>query len=328
MDRTAFQRQAVVFSDEWQQPGRYKISGKVEQTTTFFNGGIVFGWNRRDRNTRLSFSGGDYRYSVGETEETESNAGLSWSLTSSFVREGAKRGGVGFDKTGTTFGFEIIVDGPSAEIYFDGKLVQRTTLLNSRPIYGRIGFYTTTGAMRVIDVKVQRLDRLAHGQFAHAQGWGFDSQRTGEFKLRQLVGLPMNGVPLSGSGTAIMLFAKTDIEHLQKNLTQFLDNWEIDAPAQGLTILLPNDFDMASLGQLDIPQRPVFAKHNKTENDLEITKSIGGWPSPVLFFADPVGIIRYAKRLRRTRLGLPKDFYKLIREYQDHSRSGFAGAGD
>ena len=93
---------------------------------------------------------------------------------------------------------------------------------------------------------------------------------------RQLVGLPMNGVPLSGSGTAIMLFAKTDIEHLQKNLTQFLDNWEIDAPAQGLTILLPNDFDMASLGQLDIPQRPVFAKHNKTENDLEITKSIGG----------------------------------------------------
>ena len=207
-------------------------------------------------------------------------------------------------------------------------MVQRTTLLNSRPIFGRIGFFTTTGAMRVIDSKVQRLDRLAQGPFAHAQGWGFDSHRDGEYKLRQLVGLPMNGVPLSGSGTALMLFAKTDIEHLQKNLEQFLNNWEIDAPAQGLTILLPNDFDMSTLDELDITQQPVFAKHNKSAETLEIMKSIGGWPSPVLFFADPVGIIRYAKRLRRTRLGLPKDFYKLIREYQDHSRSGLAGAGD
>ncbi|MDP6962549.1 MAG: hypothetical protein QGF46_00105, partial [Planctomycetota bacterium] len=119
MDRTAYARQAVVFADDWQQPGRYKISGKIEQTTTYFSGGIVFGWNRRDRNTRLSFSGGDYRYSIGESEEREQSAGLSWSLSSSFVRESAKRGGVGFDKSGTTFGFEIVVDGPSAEIYFD-----------------------------------------------------------------------------------------------------------------------------------------------------------------------------------------------------------------
>ncbi|MFT7516981.1 MAG: hypothetical protein ACI84O_000767 [Myxococcota bacterium] len=328
MDRTAFGRTAVVFADGWQQPGRYKISGKVEQSTTFFSGGIVFGWNRRDRNTRLSFSGGDYRYSVGETEEAESNAGLSWSLTSSFVREGAKRGGVSFDKTGTTFSFEIIVDGPSAEIYFDGKLVQRTTLFNGRPIYGRIGFYTTTGAMRVIDAKVQRLDRLARGPYAHAKGWGFDSERLGEFKLRYLIGQPMNDVPLSSSGTGVILFAKTDLEHLQKNLEQFLNNWAIDAPAQGLTILLPNDFDLTTLDQLELEQQPVFAHHNKSADNLEITKSIGGWPSPVLFFADPVGIIRYAKRLRKTRLGLPQDFYKLIREYQDHSRSGFAGAGD
>jgi hypothetical protein len=328
MDRTAYARTAVVFADGWQQPGRYKITGKVEQTTTYFSGGIVFGWNRRDRNTRLSFSGGDYRYSVGETEEKETNAGLSWSLSSSFVRESAKRGGVGFDKTGTTFGFEIIVDGSSAEVYFDGKLAQRITLLNNRPISGRIGFYTTTGAMRVIGAKIQRLDRLAQGPFAHAKGWGFDDTRHGEYKLRHLIGLPMNGVPLSGSGTAVMLFAKTDIEHLQKNLEQFLNNWEIDAPAQGLTILLPSDFDMSTLSQLDIEQKPVFSKHNKTEDTLEISKSIGGWPAPVLFFADPVGIIRYAKRLRKTRLGLPQDFYKLIREYQDHSRSGFAGAGD
>ncbi|MGY8758227.1 MAG: hypothetical protein ACKVJZ_02470 [Planctomycetota bacterium] len=328
MDRTAYGRTAVVFADGWQQPGRYKISGKIEQTTTYFSGGIVFGWNRRDRNTRLSFSGGDYRYSVGETEEKESGAGLSWSLSSLFVREGAKSGGIALDKNGTTFDFEIIVDGSTAEIYFEDKMVHRTTLLNSRPIFGRIGFFTTTGAMRVIDSKVQRLDRLAQGPFAHAKGWGFDSQHRGEYKLRYLVGLPMNGVPLSGSGTALILFAKTDIEHLQKNLEQFLDNWEIDAPAQGLTILLPNDFDMSTLNQLDITQKPIFAKHNKSTETLEISKSIGGWPSPVLFFADPVGIIRYAKRLRKTRLGLPKDFYKLIREYQDHSRSGFAGAGD
>jgi hypothetical protein len=182
--------------------------------------------------------------------------------------------------------------------------------------------------MRVIDAKVQRLDRLAQGPFAHAKGWGFDSQRSGEYKLRHLIGLPMNGVPLSGSGTAIMLFAKTNIEHLQKNLEPFLDNWEIDAPAQGLTILLPNDFEMSTVDELNITQKPIFAKHNKNAETLEIAKSIGGWPSPILFFADPVGIIRYAKRLRKTRLGLPNDFYTLIREYQDHSSSGFAGTGD
>jgi hypothetical protein len=264
---------------------------------------------------------------VGETEE-ESDAGLRWSLTSSFVREQGERGSIVFDNTNTTFSFEIIVDGSTAEIYLDGKMVQRTTQLNSRPIFGRIGFFTTAGAMRVIDPKIQRLDRLAQGPFAHAKGWGFDSQRNGEYKLRYLIGLPMNGVPLSGSGTALMLFAKTNIEHLQKSLEQFLDNWEIDAPAQGLTILLPNDFDMSTLDQLDITQKPIFAKHNKSEATLEIMKAIGGWPAPVLFFTDPVGIIRYAQRLRKSRFGLPQDFYKLIREYQDHSRSGLAGAGD
>jgi hypothetical protein len=182
--------------------------------------------------------------------------------------------------------------------------------------------------MRVIDTKVQRLDRLASGPHAHARGWGFDVARNGEFKLRELIGLPMNGVPLSGSGTAVMLFAKTDLEYLLKNLDQFLNNWEIDAPAQGITILLPSDFDMSSLDDVGIPPFATFATHAKVEDSLEISKAIGGWPAPVLFFADPVGTIRYAKRLRKTRLGLPSDFYKLIREYQDHSRSGMAGAGD
>ena len=327
MDRSASQPHAVVFADDWQQPGRYKISGKIEQTTTSLHGGIVFSWNRRDRNTRLSFSGGDWLYSVGETDKFESDTGLWWSSSSSFVRGGGGRI-ISHEELGKTFSFDIIIDGPSAEIYLDGVLTKRMTLRNGRPLCGRIGFFTYTGAMRVIDAKVQRLDRLAYGPHAHAQGWGFNNNLVGAYKLRELEGQPMSGVPLAASGTAVLLFPKTDSAHLSKKLTEFIDSWEIDAPSQGVTVLLPIDFDMSSLKNLKFDTQIVFAQHNKTEDTLEIAKSLEGMPSPILFFADPVGIIQYAKRFRKSRFGLPDDFYSLILEYQDHTRSGLAGAGD
>lgn len=328
MDRTAYARTAVVFSDEWQQPGRYRIFGKIEQTTTYFSGGIVFGWARRDRNMRLAFSGGDYRYSIGETEESEEAMGLSWSLNSLFVRDNIKRGGVGFDSTGTTWSFEIIVDGPTAEIYLGNKLVQRVSMLNGRPIQGRIGFYTTSGAMRVIAPKVQRLDRQTSVPEAFAQGWGFDPQRKGEFYLRRLLGLPMSNVPLSGSGTVVLLYPEADFDYLEESLQLFADSWTLDNPAQGLTVLLPKGFDSDELNRLQLDIEPTYSYHSKSIDDLEISKSLGGRLSPVIFFTDPAGIIRYAKRLRKARRGLPDDLMKLVTEYQDHTRSGMAGAGD
>ena len=66
-------------------------------------------------------------------------------------------------------------------------------------------------------------------------------------------------------------------------------------------------------------------------SDLDITErgmTVGGWIRPLLGFADPAGIMRYHARMSRLRVSLPKELRNLLREYQDHSRPGQAGAGD
>lgn len=353
MDRDARGGDAFVHSLEWQDPGRYRLTAKIEQTTQFYSGGVLLGYTRRDRNIRFGFSGGDYRFATKESETREENYGFNWSLNGLYARQRTLSGGVGFDRRKTTWDLSILVDGPTVEVFVDDKRIATLTTLDARPIQGYFGFYTSTGAMRVIEPQVERLDRELFGPNATSSGRGLHPWRKGAERLRDFIGRPVTGLPLSGAGTAIIWIPGESEKHraemeagewqqaVSNRLLIFLQNWMVEDPSQGITVVLPESMPVVERKALQAEfLKPVedefvlprgglrWATH---QSDSDITArgmTVGGWIRPLLGFADPAGILRYHERLSRSRVSLPKEMRNLLREYQDHSRPGQAGAGD
>lgn len=353
MDRNAHYRDAFVLSKEWQDPGRYRLRTKIEQTTSFFHGGVTIGWTRRDRNLRFDFLGGDARYAAGESDSRDAANGFQWSLDGLYARKPALRGGVGFDSEQTTWDLEILVDGPTIEVFVNKLLVARMTTLDARPIQGYIGFYTSTGAMRVVAPEITRLDRPASLKNAQALGRGLHPRREGVDGLRDLLDRPVSGLPLSGAGTAIVWFPEESDKHqaeleegewmasIQDTLDAFLEQWQVEAPSQGVTIVLPEvlpeaqrtalrqRYELGEVEDLGLPKGGLYWTTHPARPDLmESGMTVGGWKRPIVLFADPAGILRFARRISRTRSILHRDLLRQLLEYQDHQRSGQAGASD
>ncbi|MDP7061652.1 MAG: hypothetical protein QF489_01805 [Planctomycetota bacterium] len=354
MDRDARGSDAFVHSLEWQDPGRYQLTAKIEQTTEYYSAGVTLGWTRRDRNIRFSFTGGDYRFATKQSEEREDGYGFGWNLNGLYARQGAKSGSVGFDRRKTTWDLRMLVDGPTVEVFVDDKYIASLTTLDARPIQGYIGFFTSTGTMRVIQPQVTRLDRELFGPTATSSGRGLHPSRKGANRMRDFIGRPVTGLPLAGAGTAILWIPGESEKHrlemeegewresVQKTVSTFLASWVVEDPSQGITVVLPESMAATDRAAL----RDYFAETPKDEefvlprgglrwadhsSDLDITErgmTVGGWIRPLLGFADPAGIMRYHARMSRLRVSLPKELRNLLREYQDHSRPGQAGAGD
>jgi len=308
---------------------------------------------RRDRNIRFSFTGGDYQFATRQSETREEGYGFNWRLNGLYARQGAISGGVGFDRRKTTWNLEILVDGPTAEVFVDDKRIATLTTLDARPIQGYFGFFTSTGTMRVIEPQVERLDRELFGPDATSSGRGLHPWRKGTDRMRDFIGRPVTGLPLSGAGTAIIWVPGESEKHRSEmepgewrdavidRVLNFLQNWIVEDPSQGVTVVMPESMPLAEREAVEayfaepiddefvLPRGGLrWATH---QSDLDFTErgmTVGGWIRPLLGFADPAGILRYHARMSRSRVSLPKELRNLLREYQDHSRPGQAGAGD
>ncbi|MEM7306233.1 MAG: hypothetical protein AAF682_06165 [Planctomycetota bacterium] len=164
MDRAAHQRHAFTRSSHWHLPGRYRVSARVQLTTSFVDAALVLGYTRRDRNVRLGFSAGDFLYAIGSKEGAEEIESISWNLTGRFMREGAlpgshPRGKVDFGRTVSAFQLDLLVDGPKVQVFVDGKPRGTYHTPDGAPIEGYVGFATRTGAIKVHHPTVRRLDR-------------------------------------------------------------------------------------------------------------------------------------------------------------------------
>jgi hypothetical protein len=346
VDRSSPRRDAVVLSEGWQEPGRYRIRAQVEATTAWLSGGITFGWTRRDRNFRLGFSHGDWEFASGETETQEGERKLSWSLTGLYARRGAKNGAYSFRDHRRFFVVEIEVDGPTAEVFFDGVSYGTLSTLDGSAIHGRIGFYTSTGAMKILAPSVKRLDRLRHQSGAGSIAGGLHTAKLGEESWRKMLGRPVSGFPLAPSGTVFLWWpeqSKKKTESLEDedwydrvadSLDAVLDGLEAEFPSQGMLLLLPPSFPESALSFFEEDFAGVLVggfevmRHAQAFSTEEDRRTIQGWGSPVLAFVDPIGFLRYAKRMTRFRATLPSDFRQLLLELRDHSRPGLAGSGD
>jgi len=345
-DRTSHYRDAFVLSKRWVDPGRYRFRAQIESTTAFLNGGIVFGWSRRDRNVRFGFSQGDWDFAIGKEESGDGAKKLNWSLNGLYARRGAQSGAYSFRGERKFFVVDIEVDGPTAEVYLDGKSYATFSTLDGSAIHGRIGFYTSRGAMKVSHPELRRLDRLRFEPGARAVGAGLHPNQSGDLQWRFMLGRPVSGLPLADSGTVLVWHPEQTeakrkemedgewYDRVADSLDLLLDGLESEYPSQGLLVLVPPSFPEEAIGFLKedfadvLPGGFDVMLHSQPRGFEEDQRTIGGWTSPVLAFVDPTGFLRYSRRLTRFTATLPVDFRNLLRELQDHSRPGLAGASD
>lgn len=345
MERHSPHRNAVVFAEEWFDAGRYAITMQIEPATALVEGGLVFGWTRRDRNVRLGLSMRDHEYARGESEEYRLG-GVGWSLDALYARRGAQDGAQGLPDGRDFFELTIEVDGPTADVFLDGKPQGSISTLDASAIHGRVGFWVTQGVMKVSQPRVRRLDRSAERPGARAVGNGLHPRRRGDQRWRWLVGRPVSGLPLAPSGTVVLWYPEQTEDKLAEleegawydevaeELNRLLDGMELEFPSQGVLVLVPESFPEADVvalregfgeyvrGGFDV------VRHDRPEAAEEELRTIAGWRRPLIAFVDPTGFLRYARREGRPTTRLPQPLRELLVEHQDHSRPGRAGAGD
>ena len=347
MDRRAIWRDAFVLSTDWQDPGRYVLRTKIELTTSFLSGGVVLGWTRRDRAVRFSFSAGDWQFSMGEREDRRDVGSVAWRLSGAYARGKAVSRSTPFRADdASTFDLELRVDGPTVEVWLEGRYIDSWTTLDARPIAGRIGFWTDNGAMRVVTPEVQRLDRSAWAPNRGALGRGLSPTLAGETEWKDLIGLPTSDLPLTPSGTVILWFSEQTAEkqeemaegdwaeHVISRTARFVDAFLAEDASQGLLVVVPESFPMSGRRALreefteDFPDLLLATHTRGVEIGEEGGWTVGGWTPTMLAFADPAGILRYARRMQSNLYQVPRELNKVLLEYRDHVRPGQAGAAE
>ncbi|MFT7668095.1 MAG: hypothetical protein ACI8X5_000782 [Planctomycetota bacterium] len=216
LDRTAHSRHAFALSERKLLAGRYELRCKIQLTTSFADGVLVLGYQRRDRQLRLHFSAGDLFYSIGKKEEAEELDKVNWSVSGLRERDQAlagsvRSGEVAFDSPRTSFELKAIVDGSAAYFWIEDRYLGAYHDALGTPISGRIGFATRRGAIRVGDPTIQRLDRSQElGLPLSEEGAellveaGLDPQAPTPASFRTLVGRPVRGIDPGACGTMLV----------------------------------------------------------------------------------------------------------------------------
>lgn len=207
-DRRARNRHAFARSEDWISPGRYAIRGRIRFSTVFANACFVLGWTRRDQNVRVSFSGGDYLFAIGESEEEPKFEEIRWSFDGLRDRDGplgaTERGTHRFQQPSPSFEFEFIVDGSSVEAWFDGVLVGSYHTIDGSPIQGHVGFATSYGAIEVQAPIVERLDRGRHLRAPWSPPAYGSVEELVSRSFEDLVNRSIRGLPESPNGTVLV----------------------------------------------------------------------------------------------------------------------------
>ncbi|MEO6597822.1 MAG: hypothetical protein ABIP94_24005 [Planctomycetota bacterium] len=301
VDRQAQQRQAFVHSVAWQGPGAYVVRGRVHFTTSYVSGCIVFGHTRRDRDLRLHFSAGDFRYAIGKQEQNERSGRLSLSLRGMWERDGELPGTRPFRALElaepNSFEFALHVRGPRVRIEIDGKEAMSYGVHDGTPIEGQIGFAMDTGAIRVQLPTVQRLDGSAAERFL-----GLDLNKQPTATLEDLMLLPTRGIPTTPDGTLVLWLPKVDPddgspgERVPRALT-------------ALSKMLRSPIEYPQCWQLAVPRDMPDADRQMAQVSLRLARAeampviehaVGepfGGSYPWVLFVDGAGVLRAAAQV-------------------------------
>ncbi|MEC8653597.1 MAG: hypothetical protein VXY92_13665 [Planctomycetota bacterium] len=210
LDRRAQQRHAFAHTVNWIDPGHYVLRGRVHWTTSYVSGAIVFGYTRRDRNVRLGFSAGDFQYAIGKSETNGRKGRVRLSLAGLWERDGNLPDGrrsqtVEIPEEQNWFEYELVVRGPRVDVRVNGESIMNYGVHDGTPIEGYVGFATSTGALRVQQPTVQRLDDEISPPV-----YGLDVTKQPRVDLDSLVHLQAKGIPVGADGTLVLWLPKVD----------------------------------------------------------------------------------------------------------------------
>jgi hypothetical protein len=232
IDRGAAQVDAFALAPDWILPGTWRLDAQIKFTTSFVNGGVIFGYSEREENLRFGFSAGDFMYAIGVSDKEPEFKDMGWGVTGLRDRDGGLPGstcGGGFKFDGPSTGFELAieVDGAHADFYINGKWEGRYHTVDGAPIEGQIGFASGMGAYDVRHARVTRLDRsrLAPRKGFPPTGLDLVSTRTlppwGDTLERDALNREVSGISRSTQGTLLLWLSPPE--------TPFTKPDEIDA---------------------------------------------------------------------------------------------------
>ncbi|MFM7297299.1 MAG: hypothetical protein ACKO4Q_08775, partial [Planctomycetota bacterium] len=165
-DRASGVHEAFVRSNLWIEPGRWRVRRRIAPTSSAFNGEIVVGYERRDRQARMRFSGGDYAFAIGDKEEPAELASVDWGISGLYERDGgldgSTRGGnFGFGRTVAAFVVELAIDEGALHLFVENEYLATYHTPDGMPIEGYLGFASGLGSYKASEISLQRLDRSA-----------------------------------------------------------------------------------------------------------------------------------------------------------------------
>jgi hypothetical protein len=318
IDREAHQRHAFVHTVAWQAPGTYVLRGRVHFTTSFASGAIVFGHTRRDRDLRLTFSWGDFRYAIGKQERNEGRDRLNLHLLGLWERDREMPDCNPFRSLDIAaeqpwFDYELHVRGPRVMVMINGEAAMRYAVHDGSPIEGCVGFAMETGAIRVQQPTVQRLDGSSIDQVT-----GLDLGQQPLVPLEDLLLLPTRGIPRAPNGTLVLWLPKVDsadgspgdslpraLPVLSRLLSTTLEHpqpWLLAVPRE-----MTAEQRQAALGSLQI-FRP---------EPMPVLEHVVGAPFrgyPWVLFVDSLGVLRAAAEVSDTNLRRVVKWSRIFRD--------------
>ena len=322
-DRASGVHEAFVRSNLWIEPGRWRVRLRIAPTSAAFNGSVVVGYERRDRNARLHFGGGDYAFAIGDKEEPAELASVDWSLSGLYERDGGldgstRGGGFEFGRTVAAFEVELAIDGGALHLFLEGEYLATYHTPDGMPLEGYVGFASGLGSYKVTSVSVQRLDRSA--SIAPLERVPppvlIDRPRVATFRdsaNRKLVGIPLSAkgtlcawMPLPEAGDAPAGApdrVRKKIVDRASDLERIVTRQSIQIPVVlALPRALGPDLRAAVVAELDAKLDPQFRARLTLVDygpaDLEEARgSAGDEHQAWLLFIDSAGVLRVTSSL-------------------------------
>ena len=322
-DRASGVHEAFVRSNLWIEPGRWRVRMRIAPTSSAFSGEVVVGYERRDRQARMRFSGGDYAFAIGDKEEPAELASVDWGLSGLYERDGgldgSTRGGnFGFGRTVAAFMVELAIDEGALHLFLENEYLATYHTPDGTPLEGYLGFASGLGSYKVSEVSLQRLDRSA--TFAPLErvppAIYLDRARAASFRdslNRRVVGMPLSPkgtlcawIPLPETNDEGSIDAERVLKKIQERaleLERIATRQSIQIP---LVLAVPRSLGSALVARvrtdldarLDPEFRPRLSLLEYGPAELAAARgSAGDEHQSTLLFIDSAGVLRAAESL-------------------------------
>ncbi len=334
---------AFTRSEDYLLPGTYRIGTRVRFTTAYGRGQVVFGYQRRDRSLRLTFSGGAYQFAVGESDEEPAFEEIAWSLSGMWERDAAlsgstRSGTIDFGKQRTAFDLSLLVDGAAVQAFVDGRLVATYHTADGRPIEGHVGFATSSGAFQFSTPRVQRLDRSRQAAVEGLLAAGLHLDKASSPAFEDMENRPVYGLQPSTNGS-LLLWIPTpwtqsgkpaDVESISRRARDSAERLSAALAREGATqpvaIALPETMGLEPLRALGDELADLFTPRARL-----IVHPYSAAPPPGLtdavdlnkrwiFFVDAAGVARVVAPLFSVEGGFDGRLDHWLTVFRDHGR--------